>query len=114
MKALGGRRKKVRDDSPNTALRSESFRNYADYMLTPEFRQAATELVRMAEEKPTAYMCAERVYFRCHRMMVSDYLVARGHTILHIDAAGPARAHKLMDVARVVDGELVYNGGELF
>ena len=114
MKELGGRRKKIRDDSPNTALRSDSFRNYADYMLTAEFRTTATELVRMAEEKPTAYMCAERVYFRCHRMMVSDYLVAHDHAVLHIDGTGPTRAHKLMDVARVLNGELVYNGGELF
>ncbi len=114
MKALGGRRKKIRPDSPNTALRSDAFRNYADYMLTPEFKQAAAELVRMAEEKPTAYMCAERVYFRCHRMMVSDYLLAHGHTVLHIDATGPARPHKLMDVARIMDGELIYSGGELF
>ncbi|MBZ5569697.1 MAG: DUF488 domain-containing protein [Acidobacteriia bacterium] len=114
MKALGGRRKKIRNESPNTALRSDSFRNYADYMLTAEFRDTAAALVRMAEAKPTAYMCAERVYFRCHRMMVSDYLVAHGHTVLHIDATGPARAHKLMDVARVADGELIYNGGELF
>jgi uncharacterized protein (DUF488 family) len=114
MKALGGRRKKIRQDSPNIALHNDSFRNYADYMLTAEFRQAAAELVRMAEEKPTAYMCAERVYFHCHRMMVSDYLVAHGHTVLHIDGTGPARTHKLMDVARVVDGALVYNGGELF
>jgi uncharacterized protein (DUF488 family) len=113
-KALGGRRKKIRKDSPNTALRNESFRNYADYMRTPEFHQAAAELVRMAEEKRTAYMCAERVYFHCHRMMVSDYLAAHGHTVLHIDGAGPARPHKLMDVARVVGGELVYNAGELF
>ncbi len=114
MKALGGRRKKIRDDSPHTALRSPSFRNYADYMLTPEFREAAAELVRLAEEKPTAYMCAERVYFRCHRMMVSDYLAAHGHSVLHIDATGPTRPHKLMDVARVAGGELIYNGGELF
>ena len=114
LKSLGGRRKKIRDDSPNTALRNDSFRNYADYMLSPEFRQAAAELVRMAEEKPTAYMCAERVYFHCHRMMLSDYLTAHGHTVLHLDATGPARQHKLMDVARVVNGELVYNGGELF
>lgn len=114
MKELGGRRKKTRDDSPNSALRNDSFRNYADYMLTPEFRRAAGELVRLAEEKPTAYMCAERVYFRCHRMMVSDYLVAHGHTVLHIDGTGPTRAHKLMDVARFTGGELVYNGGELF
>jgi uncharacterized protein (DUF488 family) len=114
IQALGGRRRKIRSDSPHTALRSPSFRNYADYMLTPEFQQAAAELVRMAEEKPTAYMCAERVYFRCHRMMVSDYLAAHGHTVLHIDAAGPVRPHKLMDEARVVHGQLLYNGGELF
>ncbi len=114
MKELGGRRKKIRNDSPHTALRSQSFRNYADYMLTPEFRQAAAELVRLAEQKPTAYMCAERVYFRCHRMMVSDYLAANGHTVLHIDGTGPARPHKLLEVARVIDGDLIYNGGELF
>jgi uncharacterized protein (DUF488 family) len=114
MKELGGRRKKIRDDSPNTALRDDSFRNYADYMLTPEFRRAAGELVRMAEGKPTACMCAERVYFHCHRMMVSDYLVAHGHAVMHIDATGPVRPHKLMDRARVMDGELVYDGGELF
>ena len=114
MKELGGMRKKTRNDSPNTALRNDSFRNYADYMLTAEFRRAAAELVRMAEEKPTAYMCAERVYFHCHRMMVSDYLVAHGHTVLHIDATGPAHPHKLMEVARITDGALIYNGGELF
>jgi uncharacterized protein (DUF488 family) len=114
MKALGGRRKKIRKDSPNRGLRSEGFRNYADYMLGAEFQQAAAELVRLAEEKPAAYMCAERVYFRCHRMLVSDYLTAQGHTVLHIDATGPARAHKLMDAARVADGKLIYDHGELF
>ena len=114
MPALGGRRKRIRKDSPNTALRSESFRNYADYMLTPEFQQAAAELVRLGEEKKTAYMCAERLWWQCHRMMVSDYLVAHGHSVQHIDGAGPTKPHKLMDVARLLDGELVYNGGELF
>ena len=72
MKELGGRRKKIRDDSPNVALRSPSFRNYADYMLTKEFQRAIADLIRMAEHSRTAYMCAERVYFRCHRMLVSD------------------------------------------
>src|SRR5690349_3538348 len=114
MKELGGRRKKIRNDSPNTALRSDSFRNYADHMLTAEFQAAAADLVRRGEEKPLAYMCAERVWFRCHRMMLSDYLVAHGHTVQHIDGAGPTRPHKLMDVARVIDGRLLYNGGELF
>ena len=114
MKELGGRRKKALAESPNTALRSDSFRNYADHMLTPEFQQAAAGLVRRAEQKPLAYMCAERVWFHCHRMMVSDYLVAHGHTVLHIDGTGPTRPHKLMDVARLIDGQLIYNGGELF
>jgi uncharacterized protein (DUF488 family) len=113
-KELGGRRKKTLSESPHTALRSDSFRNYADHMLTPEFQQAAADLVRRAEQKALAYMCAERVWFRCHRMMVSDYLVANGHTVLHIDGTGPTRPHKLMEVARVIDGQLIYNGGELF
>src|SRR4051812_25215616 len=100
MKELGGRRKKTLPESPNTALRSDSFRNYADHMMSVEFQQAAAELVRLAETRRVAYMCAERVWFHCHRMMVSDYLVAHGHTVLHIDAKGPTRPHKVMDVAR--------------
>src|SRR5690348_4768933 len=72
MKELGGRRKKILTDSPNIALRNDSFRNYADYMLTPEFKQAMDRLITLAEKSPTAYMCAERVYFHCHRMLVSD------------------------------------------
>jgi uncharacterized protein (DUF488 family) len=113
MKELGGHRKKIRDDSPNIALRNDSFRNYADYMLTPEFEAAAQRLIALAEKKPTAYMCAERVYFHCHRMMVSDWLVAHDHEVLHIDAAGPVKAHKLMDEARMADGQLVYRGDRL-
>ena len=65
MKDLGGRRKKSRDDSPNVALRNASFRNYADYMLTPEFERAITNLIELGKQSPTAYMCAERVYFAC-------------------------------------------------
>ena len=113
MKELGGHRKKIRDDSPNVALRNDSFRNYADYMLTPEFEHAAGELVKIAEESKTAYMCAERVYFRCHRMMVSDWLVAHGHKVLHIDGTGPAKSHTLMAEARLEDGRLIYKGDRL-
>src|SRR5450631_1705918 len=65
MKELGGRRKKIRDDSPNTALRNDSFRNYADYMMTDEFVGGISELVAIAEREKTAIMCAERVYFQC-------------------------------------------------
>ncbi|HET9306447.1 MAG TPA: DUF488 domain-containing protein [Candidatus Sulfotelmatobacter sp.] len=113
MKALGGYRKKALDESPHIALRNKSFRNYADYMLTPEFEQAISELVALAENTRTAYMCAERIYFRCHRMLVSDWLVAHGHEVLHIDATGPVRAHKLTAEARMIDGRLIYRGDRL-
>lgn len=114
MKALGGYRKKGRKDSPHTALRSASFRNYADYTLTAEFESAAAALLQLAGEAPTAYMCAERVYFRCHRMIVSDWLVAHGHEVLHIDGEGPARSHRLTSEARIVDGKMIYRGDQLF
>ena len=113
MKELGGRRKKIRDDSPHIALRSPSFRNYADYMLTLEFRVAIASLIELAEQSPAAYMCAERVYFRCHRMMVSDWLVGHRHQVLHIDGIGPAKPHNLMAEARVVDDQIIYRGDRL-
>jgi uncharacterized protein (DUF488 family) len=113
MKALGGYRKKSREDSPNIALRNASFRNYADYMLTTEFESAMAELIAMAEGSRTAYMCAERVYFRCHRMLVSDWLVAHGHEVVHIDGTGPAKPHGLTAEARTIDGQLIYRGDRL-
>jgi uncharacterized protein (DUF488 family) len=115
MKELGGRRNKLRDDSPNTGLRNDSFRNYADYMLTPEFALAISQLLTTAEQGRTAIMCAERVYFQCHRMLVSDFLTAHGHEVLHIeDDKRPLRPHKLMDEAHLVNGQLLYNAQELF
>lgn len=114
MKDLGGRRKKSLPQSPNVALRNDSFRNYADYMLTPEFERAIAELVEMGGSSRTAYMCAERIYFRCHRMLVSDWLVAHGHEVLHIEDARPAKPHRLMQEARVADGKLIYRGDRLF
>jgi len=116
LKELGGRRKKVLKDSPNTALRNESFRNYADYMMTEEFADGIEKLLRIAAETTTgtAIMCAERVYFQCHRMLVSDYLTTRGHPVLHIDdEKRPVRQHTPLVEARLVDGKLVYDGGRL-
>lgn len=113
MKALGGYRKKILDDSPHVALRNQSFRNYADYMLTAEFEKAMAELIALAEQSHTAYMCAERVYFRCHRMLVSDWLLAHGHEVLHIDDTRPVRPHKLTAEARMIDGRLLYRGDRL-
>ena len=113
MKALGGYRKRVLEDSPNIALRNQSFRNYADYMLTPEFEQAVRELISLAEQSRTCYMCAERLYFRCHRMLVSDWLATHGHEVLHIDGTGPVKLHKAMAEARMIDGQLIYRGDRL-
>jgi len=114
-KELGGRRKKQMrvEDSPNVALRSPSFRNYADYMLSPQFQKAVERLVERAEKRKTAIMCAEYVYFRCHRMLVSDYLVSQGHTVLHIMDEKPPTEHKLSKDARMVDGRLIYRGDRL-
>ena len=113
IKDLGGRRPKIRDDSPNIALRNPSFRNYADYMLTALFENAMSKLIQRAERSPTAYMCAERLYFRCHRMLVSDWLVAHGHEVLHIEGTGPTKSHELMAEARVIEGQLIYRGDRL-
>ena len=113
VKELGGYRKKILEDSPNIALRNDSFRNYADYMLTPEFEQAMGKVVVLARHSPTAYMCAERLYFRCHRMLVSDWLTAHGHEVLHIDGTGPVKRHVLTAEARTIDGRLVYRGDRL-
>jgi uncharacterized protein (DUF488 family) len=112
--ALGGYRKKIRADSPHIALRNANFRNYADHMMSAEFKNAIAELLSLATQAPTAYMCAERVYFRCHRMLVSDYLVAHGHQVLHIDGTGSARPHKLTPEARLVDDDVIYRGDQLF
>jgi uncharacterized protein (DUF488 family) len=113
MKSLGGYRKKILDESPHIALRNQSFRNYADYTLTPDFERAIAELIAMAEKSRTAYMCAERLYFRCHRMLVSDWLVAHGHEILHIDDKEPAKPHVLTAEGRMIDGRLIYRGDRL-
>jgi uncharacterized protein (DUF488 family) len=114
MKSLGGFRKKLREDSPNVALRSAPFRNYADHMLTAEFEEAAAELVRLGEASRTAYMCAERVWFHCHRMLLSDWLVAHGHTVLHIDGTSSARPHRLTPEAHLVHDKLIYGERTLF
>jgi uncharacterized protein (DUF488 family) len=113
MGSLGGYRKKTREDSPHIGLRNASFRNYADHMLTAEFGSAMAELIALAESSRSAYMCAERVYFRCHRMLVSDWLVTHGHDVMHLDGTGPAKPHRLTVEARMIDGQLIYRGDRL-
>ena len=113
MKELGGRRKKPPGESPNIALRNDSFRNYADYMLTPEFQQAAGEIAALASGRRSAIMCAERMWFQCHRMLVSDYFTAQCWTVLHIESEKPPREHKLTAEARIIDSRLIYRGDRL-
>jgi uncharacterized protein (DUF488 family) len=114
-KDLGGRRKRqmAAEQSPNLALRNESFRNYADYMLSAQFEKAVERLVDRASRLKTAIMCAEAVYFHCHRMLVSDYLLTRGHTVLHILDEKPPKPHALSKDARFIDGKLIYRGDYL-
>jgi uncharacterized protein (DUF488 family) len=107
MPELGGRRK-PRPDTPHSAWRNESFRGYADYMDTPEFAAAAEELAALARDDRVAAMCAEGVWWRCHRSMIADYFKANGWEVLHILGAGDAKEHPYTAVAKVVDGVLMY------
>ena len=107
---LGGRRKPAAE-SPHRAWRVEGFRAYADYMETPEFAAGLDELVRLARESPTAYMCAERLWWQCHRRLISDALTVRGMDVVHILDAQKSEPHKLTDFLRVEDGRLFYGDG---
>lgn len=105
---LGGRRK-TRSDSRNLAWRNASFRGYADHMETDEFHKGIERLLdRAAEFGPTAMMCAEAVWWRCHRALISDYLKARGIEVLHIVDANKTEPHPYTSAARIVDGKLSY------
>ena len=105
---LGGRRK-PRPDSRNVALTSDQFRGYADYMATPEFHAAVDRLV--AYEGRTAFMCAEAVPWRCHRNLLSDELVRRGFTVIHILGPGSRRPHELSRLASIAADHVEYSVG---
>jgi uncharacterized protein (DUF488 family) len=102
---LGGRRKAM-ENSPNTALRNEQFRAYADRMATPEFQTAVDHL--LASDLRTAYMCAEAVPWRCHRNLLSDDLVRRGIEVVHILGHGERRGHQLNAIARIDGDRVIY------
>ena len=105
---LGGRRK-PKPDSQNTAWRNETFRGYADYMETEDFRNGIARLVDLAEKSgPTAVMCAEAVWWRCHRSLISDYLKAGGVEVIHILDGKKTEPHPFTSAARIVNGELSY------
>jgi uncharacterized protein (DUF488 family) len=108
---LGGWRR-AGPNSPNTALRNESFRGYADYMRSPPFWAALDAVLDLAGRRRTAVMCSESVYWRCHRRLIADAAsLARATEVLHLGHDGDIIPHQLTDGARAVDGLLVYDVG---
>jgi uncharacterized protein (DUF488 family) len=109
--ALGGRRRRPRDaaPSPNTLWRNMAFRAYADYAATDSFRTGLAELCDLAGQHRCAIMCAEAVWWRCHRRIIADYLLARGIPVAHILGTGRVQAATLTPGAGPrADGTLVY------
>jgi uncharacterized protein (DUF488 family) len=106
MKGLGGLRKPLRD-SPNTGWKNSGFRGYADYMQTEAFQTALRELLAFAHEGQTAVMCAEAVWWKCHRQLLADALVVQGVQVRHI-VSGGAKPHELSAFARLLDGKVIY------
>jgi uncharacterized protein (DUF488 family) len=106
---LGGRRT-PRADSHNTAWRNASFRAYADHMETDDFRKGVEDLLELAASARVAVMCAEALWWRCHRSLISDYLKAAGHAVVHIVDQTKTEDHPFTSAARIVDGELTYRG----
>jgi uncharacterized protein (DUF488 family) len=109
-RALGGRRRPL-PGSPNTGWRTAAFRGYADHMRTEEFEGALRELEGLARERRTAIMCAEALWWRCHRRLIADALVARGWRVTHIASDGALAAHELPPFAEIDSGHVAYPGG---
>lgn len=108
LEELGGRRK-VLPGSSNDAWKVPAFRGYADYMETGDFKKAGEELINIASSYSTAIMCAEVLWWRCHRSLVSDWLKFNGWKVIHIMGTGKSSEHPYTKPARVMDGKLVYS-----
>jgi uncharacterized protein (DUF488 family) len=102
---LGGRRR-AKAGSPNGAWRNAAFQGYADHLRSEEFAQGLELALRSARGRRTALMCAEAVWWRCHRRLISDLLVHRGHEVVHILGPGQFQQHVLHPDARP-DGDLL-------
>ena len=105
--ALGGRRTPS-PDSVNTAWRNASFRGYADYMETEDFAAAFSELLSYAARQRTAVMCAEAVWWSCHRSLISDALTFRGIEVIHITDEKQTKVHPYTSAASIIEGRLSY------
>jgi uncharacterized protein (DUF488 family) len=105
---LGGRRR-ARPDSPNTGWEHEAFRGYADYALTADFAAGLSELCALAAERPTTVMCAEALWWRCHRRLIADRLIVLDWSVWHIGTDGGIDEHELPAFAVVQpDGTIRY------
>jgi uncharacterized protein (DUF488 family) len=105
--ALGGRRRPA-PDSPNGGWNNGQFRGYADHMASDEFLAGRAALEALAAERPTAAMCAEGPWWHCHRRLLADALLARGHEVAHLHPDGRVEAHRLTEFALVDGDSLTY------
>lgn len=110
MKGLGGLRH-FRRDSPNTGWQNLSFRGFADYMQTEEFRENIEKLIALAGEKRSAVMCAEAVPWRCHRSLIADALSVRGMEVIHIVSGTSRHSHTLTPFAKASGTRITYPPG---
>ena len=106
---LGGRRR-PNPDSKNTAWKNASFRAYADHLESEEFKQGVEKLLEVASTSRTAIMCAEALWWRCHRSLIADYLKSKGFNVIHILDGKKTEAHPYTPAARIVEGRLSYAG----
>jgi uncharacterized protein (DUF488 family) len=106
---LGGLRK-PRADSSNIGWRHPGFRGYADYMSGLAFKAGIAELMAWGRDQPTAIMCAESVWWRCHRQLIADALVARDVEVRHILTSAEPQRHGLTEFARIAEGQVTYPG----
>lgn len=108
---LGGRRaRKSHGPSLNMLWANQSFRNYADYAATAPFRESLSRLRALGHQKPIAIMCAEAVWWRCHRRIIADYLLAQGESVLHILGPAAPKCAQLTPGAYFADGVVIYPG----
>ena len=107
---LGGLRGRSPDVPPeiNAWWDNKSFHNYADHALSEDFRDGLERLIAIGRERPTAMMCAEAVWWRCHRRIVADHLIARGEEVRHLMGGGRIEPARLSEGARVEDGTVTY------
>jgi uncharacterized protein (DUF488 family) len=113
MAALGGLRGKQKGSgaSPNTFWENDNFRNYADYALTDVFRAGLADLRSLGARETSAIMCAEAVWWRCHRRIIADYLLAAGDSVFHILGGGRVEPARLTEAARPTERGLIYPAG---